>query len=132
MLFSSHAVDCHTTFWTPSIEIGQSVPFQLSLAVPTSSRIAEIPFAKLEVSFDDLRTPITIQHDESLTPSREGVEHVTIGDVGDASLATNELSTSLRWGAGATKVFSGAVSSATERQLSVSTQKLSWACDHDY
>lgn len=110
------AVDCHLTFLRPSAYAAEPVPFQLVLAAPAGSRIANLAFAHLDLHLNDGRPPVRVSHREDAPTS------TSVGHVGSAQ----ERGARLRWSEGETRVLTGTVS--VDRELELTVRRRACSC----
>ncbi|KAI5481898.1 hypothetical protein MNV49_000175 [Pseudohyphozyma bogoriensis] len=115
---------CELVFWKPTANIGQAVPFQLTLAAPPGSRTSDLTFAKLAIQFSDDRQPLVFTHTEASTSSNDKNTHTHVGDLGDGSRPTSDFSAPLLWANDSVHVFSGTMSASREVELTVSAVTL--------
>jgi hypothetical protein len=104
-------------FWNAEVEVGESVPFQLSLSASPRISIASLPFISLVVEFSDDISPVVIRHAASESTSQL-VQRIDLGHI-SMTKERRDVETNLRWQAGGTKFFSGTIASETPRLIKV-------------
>lgn len=111
-------------FWKADVLVGEPVAFQLSLTAKPDVSISSLCFSSLLIQFSGDTAPITVRHvgQEELVP----VQRVDLGRVKSSDNDSKEVEGSLRWGAGATVVFSGIISS--ESPATIKASRASRSC----
>lgn len=114
------SVDCRIVFWQPSANIGDAVPFQITLASPPGSTSAGLAFSSVAFQFSDGRAPVVVRGTDS---SEDGEGVCRLGALGEATgvrSGAEEATGKLSWPDGAAKVFSGTIAGGSESALTVS------------
>lgn len=112
-------VSTNTVFWSPSVKVGESAAFQISLSAPTSISISSLPISSLAIYLrekDD--SPVVLRH----SPEMEGkgassTQLVNVGHV--VSQESVKVEANLRWDLGGTLVVAGTMSSDVPTVLKV-------------
>lgn len=116
-------VECRLAFLHDTVDTSTPVPFQLALSSLPTSRFAGFAFSRLEITFNDDRPPICVDHRGGLGASADRREAVNLGEAG----SSKERSANLAWrDGGETKLFVGSIKVDKEIDLTVRRCHTRW------
>ena len=108
-------------FWETNIHVGQPTAFQLSISMPGNIPLSSLSFVSVSIYFsEDALTPLVIHHSDDAPDPEKKVRRVALGDVsrylfdidGPVEGGVEEkFQAYLRWGSGASIVFTGSLRS---------------------
>lgn len=113
--------DSNVVFWKPEVEVGELVPFQISLTAPTAVVLSSVPFSSLEIYLSEGEHPITLRPsvwDDANYPSPT-IQALDVGDVTDYREKSIEFDTNLCWEPGNVLIVHGWIKSDVPSQLKV-------------
>lgn len=115
-------VECRLAFLHDSVDTSTPVPFQLAMSSLPTSRFACLAFSRLDITFNDDRPPICVDHRGSSDAAAVRREVVNLGEAG----SSKERSANLAWrDGGETKLFVGSIKVDKEIELTVRQCRLS-------
>ncbi|KAH8087832.1 Gryzun, putative trafficking through golgi-domain-containing protein [Cristinia sonorae] len=112
---SGPLLDSTTIFWTPTISVGESSAFQITLTAPPTVQMSDLPFSSLHVHFGGDLPPVVIEH--SQPEGDEGTASVQRIDLGrihaphpnDGPSPPTDVQANLRWPTGSSLVLTGSL-----------------------
>ncbi|BGO96780.1 hypothetical protein NBRC10513v2_000716 [Rhodotorula toruloides] len=109
-------LECRLAFLHDSVDTSTPVPFQLAMSSLPTSRFACLAFSRLDITFNDDRPPICVDHRGSSDAAAVRREVVNLGEAG----SSKERSANLAWrDGGETKLFVGSIKVDKEIELTV-------------